>query len=238
MADAASRHNAVVVQGGFKIARELHRGQGPAVVDARNLEPAANGSGIELDEVAHYLTNGPGVTESPNDVPLRLGTQGGLGQFPSTSNQGMTTPPDQVFVSYSHKDERWFNDLQTHLNPYLREGSITAWSDRRIRPGELWLEQIKTALAKTKVAVLLVTPAFLASDFIHKQELGPLLKEAEAGGVTILWIHVRACSYHVSPLKNYQAAFDPTQPLAQMRAKRDSAWVHICKEIANAVNPT
>ena len=87
------------------------------------------------------------------------------------------------------------------------------------------------------MAVLLVTKDFLASDFIHEEELEPLLREAEGGGVSILWIPVRASSYHKSPIKNYQAVIEPSVPLAQMRARRDAAWVQICKEIERGVNP-
>jgi hypothetical protein len=83
---------------------------------------------------------------------------------------------------------------------------------------------------------MLVTPSFLASDFIHEHELGPLLKEAEQGGVRILWIPVRACSYKETPLKNYQAVSDPDKPLAQMKAERDRAWVKVCEEIKNALS--
>ena len=146
-------------------------------------------------------------------------------------------PRDQVFISYSHNDKRWLDDLLTHLKPYLRDGSITSWSDRQIQPGSEWLSEIRSALIKTKVAVLLVTKDFLASDFIHQEELGPLLLEAKRGGVRILWIPVRASSYHKSPIKDYQAVIEPGVPLAQMRARRDASWVQICKEIERAVNP-
>jgi internalin A len=144
---------------------------------------------------------------------------------------------DRVFISYSHKDKRWLDDLTTHLKPYLREGTISAWSDEHIRPGSKWLNEIRQALAETRVAVLLVTPDFLASDFIHEHELTPLLTEAEAGGVTILWVPVRASSYLKSPIKDYQAVSDPERPLARMRAQRDEAWVEICRRIEQAVNP-
>jgi hypothetical protein len=145
-------------------------------------------------------------------------------------------PRNQVFISYSHKDTRWRNDLEIQLKPYLREGSITSWSDEQIVGGSQWFGEIKSALAQTKVAVLLVTPDFLASDFIYEHELGPFLKEAEQGGVKILWVPVRDSAYKRTPLKNYQAVLSPDTPLAAMtKAKRDKAWVRICGEIEKAV---
>ncbi|MCJ7777228.1 MAG: toll/interleukin-1 receptor domain-containing protein [Sedimentisphaerales bacterium] len=141
---------------------------------------------------------------------------------------------NQVFICYSHKDERWLNDLQIHLKPHVRNG-LTAWSDKQIAPGSKCLPEIETALASAKVAVLLVTPYFLDSDFIHEKELGPLLKKAEKGKVRIIWIPVRACAYKETPLKDYQAAGNPDNPLANMKAERDKVWVKICEEIKEAV---
>ena len=146
---------------------------------------------------------------------------------------------DLVFISYSHKDKRWRDQLEIMLKPYLREGSITSWSDEQIVAGSQWFGEIKSALIQTTVAVLLVTPDFLASDFIHEHESGPLLKEAEQGGVRILWVPVRGSAYEQTALKNYQtaAALDPNKPLATWpKAKRDQAWVKICEEIKKAVN--
>jgi hypothetical protein len=95
---------------------------------------------------------------------------------------------------------------------------------------------MKTALTNAKVAVLLVTPDFIASDFIHEYELGPFLKEAKRGGVRILWVPVRASSYKKTALNDYQAVLDPAQPLAHMtHAQRDQAWVKICEEIESAL---
>jgi internalin A len=146
-------------------------------------------------------------------------------------------PRDQVFISYSHKDKKWRDDLNLHLKPYLRDGSITSWSDQQIAPGSNWFREIQSALTNGKIAILLVSPDFLASDFIHQHELGPLLKEAEQGGVKIVWVPVRESAYKQTPLKNYQAALDPTKSLAaMMKAKRDQAWVKICEEIQKAVN--
>jgi hypothetical protein len=85
----------------------------------------------------------------------------------------------------------------------------------------------------------LVTPDFLASDFIHEHELGPLLKEADRGGVKILWVPVRDSAYRQTTLKDYPAVINPGTPLAAMKtAKRDQAWVKICEEIKKAVNPS
>lgn len=145
-------------------------------------------------------------------------------------------PRNQVFISYSHRDKKWRDEFTTNLKPYLRDHPITSWSDQQIAPGSEWFNEIKSALENSKIAILLVSPDFFASDFIHAHEFGPLLKKAEQGGVTILWIPVRASSYEQTALKSYQALHDPGQPLADMsKAKRDRAWLQICKEFENAV---
>jgi hypothetical protein len=144
---------------------------------------------------------------------------------------------DQVFISYSHKDDLSRVELETHLKPYVRNGSITTWSDRQIQPGLKWEAEINAALTNACIAVLLVSSDFLYSDFIHDNELGPLLKRAEEGGVKILWIPIRHSAYTETPLKNYQALGKPHKPLAAMKkAERDKAWVQICGEIKKEVN--
>jgi internalin A len=141
---------------------------------------------------------------------------------------------DHVFISYSHKDKRWLDDLLVNLRPFLRANSVTAWSDRQIQPGSNWFDEIQNELSRARVAVLLVTPNFLASDFIHEHELTPLLRDAENGGLTILWVPVRSSAYQKSPIKNYQSVIDPNKPLAEMKAERDAAWVRICEAIERA----
>jgi hypothetical protein len=97
------------------------------------------------------------------------------------------------------------------------------------------MEEINAALASAKIAVLLVTKDFLASEFIHEHELGPLLKQAALAGTKIYWILLRACAWKETPLKDYQALTPPAKPLAEMKAERDRAWVHICEQLKKAM---
>ena len=144
---------------------------------------------------------------------------------------------NQVFISYSHEDKRWRDDLHTHLTAHLRGGSIVSWSDdQQIAPGSDLRQEIESALTHSKVAVLLVSPEFLASDFIREHELPLLFKEAEQGGIRVLWVPVRASAFKETALKDYQAVLDVGQPLANMTdAERDQAWVRIGEEIEKAI---
>ncbi|MDS4031745.1 MAG: SUMF1/EgtB/PvdO family nonheme iron enzyme [Candidatus Contendobacter sp.] len=145
---------------------------------------------------------------------------------------------DQVFISYSHKDSKWLERLQIHLTPLQRGGAIKPWADTAIKPGQLWKEEIEKALARAKVAVLLVSPDFLASRFIHENELPPLLEANKKEGLTILWVPVEPCHYAPTVIAQYQAAHDPARPLSDMsRAKRNKALVEIVKNIEAVAPP-
>jgi formylglycine-generating enzyme required for sulfatase activity len=139
---------------------------------------------------------------------------------------------DQVFISYSHKDKGWLEKLQIHLAPLQRDGTIAVWADTAIKPGQIWKEEIEKALERAKVAVLLVSPDFLASKFIAENELPPLLEANKTEGLTILWIPVRASHYRRTAIAAYQAVHDPVKPLSGMsRARQDSALVRIVEAI-------
>ena len=153
-----------------------------------------------------------------------------------TVEQACPSQRDKIFISYSHRDKKFLNELLAHLKPLERVGRISAWSDLQIQPGSQWMEQIQKALALTKVAVLLVTKDFLASDFIVENELAPLLKAAKEDGVAIRGVLVRDCNWKRTPLKDFQAAYPPDKPLAGMSWSRDSAWVAVCEEIEEAMN--
>jgi hypothetical protein len=147
------------------------------------------------------------------------------------------TQRDQVFISYSHKDKKLFDQLQTSLKPLVRDKKISVWDDTKIRSGDRWREEIQKAIASAKVAVLLVSPDFLASDFIAEHELRPLLEAAKKEGLIILWIALRHSVYADTEIERYQAINDPSKPLAGiMGANREKEIVRICGEIKSAAH--
>lgn len=144
---------------------------------------------------------------------------------------------NQVFISYSHRDKKWLQRLQTMLKPLEREKLISVWDDTRIRAGQPGREEIERALASAKAAVLLVSPDFLASDFIAQNELPPLLEAAKNEELTILWIAVRPSLYEKTPIKSYQALNnDPNRPLSSLRtADWEKELVEMCGKIESAI---
>ena len=86
-----------------------------------------------------------------------------------------------------------------------------------------------------RVAILLVSPEFLASQYVTQVEIPAILRRAGTD-LSVFWIPIRHSSFFATPLKNYQAAHDPSQPLdALSRTEQDKALVTLSAKIAAAV---
>lgn len=139
---------------------------------------------------------------------------------------------DQVFISYSHKDREWLERFQVALKPFIRNQAFKVWADELIQVGTEWRKEIDQALESTKVAVLLVTQNFLASDFINDVELNHFIEESKRKNVTICWIAITKTNYEETPLKIIQCANDPNKPLKSLNDyEQDEAIVEICRKV-------
>ena len=105
-------------------------------------------------------------------------------------------PRTKIFVSYSHKDRDWLSKLEEHVAVLVRRGLVDFWTDTQIGPGTSWEREIETKLTDAKVAVLLVSPAFLASKFIWEFEM-PRIEAHIKQGLEMLPLIVRPCAWQL-----------------------------------------
>src|SRR5437660_4765349 len=138
-----------------------------------------------------------------------------------------------IFVSYSHSDKKWLGRLDKFLRPLGREQKIISWNDTSIKPTNLWSEEIVKALNNARVAILLISANFFASDFIYNVELPALLKSAEGLGTKILPVIIGASRFdRENKINQFQAANDPAQPLESLSKYK---FDRILQNIANIV---
>lgn len=146
-------------------------------------------------------------------------------------------PRTRVFISYSHQDADWLKRLRVHLKPLERDHNVDIWDDEKIKPGLKWRAEIARSIEATKVAVLLVSADFLASDFIAKDELPPLLRAAEEEGGVILPVILSPSRFDKTPaLSQFQSVNNPQTPLIDMtKGEQEAVFVKVSEAVEEAL---
>lgn len=140
-----------------------------------------------------------------------------------------------LFISYSHQDVQWLNELKKWIRPLEMHDIVTIWDDRKIKAGDNWRKEIEKALSEAKAAILLISVDFLNSDFIANNELPKLLDAARDRGLRILWIAVRPSYVDETGIASFQAAHKEP-PLAQMNeVEREQCFQRIYERIKEAL---
>jgi WD40 repeat protein len=141
-----------------------------------------------------------------------------------------------VFVSYSHEDAEWLRRFLVMLQPLVRNRRLQVWADEYIEVGNEWERDIDGAIGRAALALLLVSPDFLASHFIMDIELPALIQR----GVRFVCVLVQPCLWEELPvLERVQWAHDPDRdgPLSRSDDYQ-STIVRICRTIRDLLPAT
>lgn len=154
----------------------------------------------------------------------------------AASGVKLETKRPMVFISYARQDWQWLKQLQIHLKPLEQRGLIDRWDDSRIRPGTMWRDEIAESLERARLAVLLLSPEFLASEFIAENELPPLLKAASKNRTRILSVVVRPCLLEEHHELMQFSVFASARALSSMaRNEQEETMVEVARSIVQEV---
>ncbi|MFK7948592.1 MAG: leucine-rich repeat domain-containing protein [Saprospiraceae bacterium] len=132
----------------------------------------------------------------------------------------------KVFISYSRHESEQLFELYTHLKPFERNGVLKIWYDRKLVPSEEWKKRIKSEIKHADIIIMLISPAFLASDFIMENEL-TWIKENE--NARIVQIILEPCHWEL-----YMSKIQTTlsgEAVSLYSTNRNEAWYKILEEL-------
>lgn len=143
----------------------------------------------------------------------------------------------RIFISYSHADEQYRNELEKHLAPLRREGLIELWNDRRIPAGDAFDSSIRAELEIADVVLLLISSDFLNSDYCHDREMLRALERHSAGECRVIPIILRPCDWQHSPFSGLLAVPTDGKPVSK-HPNLDDAYLDVVSKIRGALSGT
>ena len=149
--------------------------------------------------------------------------------------------PFEVFISYSHADEWLKNELIQHLSALKRKQMIDVWHDRLIPAGSLLDADIDTHIHSADIILLLISPAFLGSDYCFTREYKTAADRHQRGEAVVIPVLLRDCDWDVGGLRDFRALPTDAIPVTRIAAareeseRRDAAWLDVINGLKDVI---
>lgn len=177
-----------------------------------------------------------------NDEQARQGIDSRLdaleSKLESLSQTEYRTCPAELFYSYAHEDEDLLGKLEKYLAQMKRDGLIKTWYDRKLVPGSEWDQSISDRLNRADMILLMVSPDFLASDYIQSRELKIAMQRHERDEAVVIPVILRPIDLNDTSFYGLQA-LPANAKAVTLWDNIDQAFVSIAKGIklvAQALN--
>ncbi|MBD2290790.1 AAA-like domain-containing protein [Microcystis wesenbergii FACHB-1317] len=148
-------------------------------------------------------------------------------------NPDISSTPLDVFISYSHRDEKLRETLGLHLASLQRQGVIKSWHDRKISAGTEWKQAIDENLNSAEIILLLISENFIASDYCYDLEMERAIARHDAGEARVIPIILKPVDWSGAPFGKLQALPKNAKPVTTW-SNRGEAFLNIAKGIRHA----
>jgi hypothetical protein len=139
---------------------------------------------------------------------------------PAQDASHQANPPvsqkSKVLIISSQADYQWLELVKIHLAPLGHLRVFETWDETRITTGTRIDQAIDEAMANARVALLLVSAHFLASEAIIQRRLPAILSHYNSQQLKLFPLILSSCLYRESPLGIYQEFNAVDQPLSQI----------------------
>jgi len=181
------------------------------------------------------LTDSPSGKETTTPYNLNNENHEGSENMASDLQTGKAF---KVFISYSHQDRPLRDQMEKSLEALKQQGLISTWHDGQIMPGQKWETHIMENRDTAEIALFLVSPDFMASDYIQKKELKQILEREKAGKVYILVVLLQPTYLNGTELAKFQMlpinSKGQLKPVAEW-SNRNRAFLQVAEGIHRVV---
>ena len=139
-----------------------------------------------------------------------------------------------IFYCYAYEDKTLLDELDKRLKPFQRRGEITIWSNREIRAGKEWAQEIDQNLDMADIILLLVSPDLIASEYIYSKEIGRALVRHAEGKARVIPIILRIGDYENERFSQLQSLPSNQKPITHWHSQ-DDAWFNVTEGIKKAI---
>ncbi|WP_126310359.1 SAVED domain-containing protein [Methylomusa anaerophila] len=178
-----------------------------------------------------------GKTDTQETVPSNAGITSVINEIVDLQQSGKDKV--EIFISYSHVDDKFRQELVKHLKSRERKGLILCWYDRMIEAE--WEPEIKRHLESSKIILLLVSVDFINSDYCWDVEMKRAMERHDNGEAIVIPVILRDCDWKDAPFAKLLAIPTDGKPINKWD-DRDSAFLdvamYIRRKIEKMVNPS
>ncbi len=137
--------------------------------------------------------------------------------FEDSVDKQINSNTQTIFICNTEDDSKWKAPIKDHLRVIQRNLNFDIWSDDNILPGANKMESIKSALDKSSIILLLISPQFLASDFIMREILPIILNKAETSDTKVIPIIIKhSIVDEITSLQRFHSLNPISRPLSEL----------------------